>query len=230
MIDWHSHILPNIDDGSKNVAESNELLKLLSAQGVTTVVASPHFYPNQQRVHSFIERRQHAYEELCKSLAPNTPDILLGAEVYYYSGISRMEDLQLLRLQNSKVIMLEMPMAKWSDYTIREVIEIAGAREFTVLIAHIDRYMSYQSTKALEQLLGNGILIQANASFFQGFVNQRKALRLLNEGFIHVIGSDCHNMEHRPPKIGYAFDIIQKKLGEQFLQSVDAYGRALLCK
>ena len=230
MIDWHTHVLPNIDDGSKNIDESLALLKMLKEQGVDTVMATPHFNANEQRVSSFVERRQRAYEELIGALPENFPDITLGAEVYYYSGISRMEDLKLLRLQGSKVLLLEMPMAKWSDYTVRELIEISNSRDFKLMIAHIDRYMDYQSTKTLENLLGSGILMQANASFFNEFFKKRKALNLLNQGFLHVIGSDCHNTSSRPPKIGSAFELIEKKFGARYLRGMDDFGRSLLGK
>jgi len=155
---------------------------------------------------------------------------MLGAEVYYYSGISRMEKLSQLRLQNSRILLLEMPMSKWSNYTVGEVIEIASSRDFIVLIAHIDRYMEFQSMNVLENLIGNGVLSQANASFFNGFVKKRKALKLLNEGFIHVIGSDCHNLKSRPPQIGSAFEAIEKKFGEDYLRSMNNFGKSLLRK
>ena len=230
MIDWHTHILPNLDDGSKSIDESITMLEMLKAQGVDIVVSTSHFYANDERVSSFIERRQNAYEKLCGSLAEDAPKIILGAEVEYYSGISRMEDLKLLRLGNSKVLLLEMPMAKWSNYTVKELIEISSSRDYKLLIAHIDRYMSYQSSKVLEQLIGNGVLMQANASFFDGFFKERKALKLLNEGFIHAIGSDCHNISSRPPRIGSAFNSIQKMFGAQYLNSMNDFGKSLLLK
>ncbi len=230
MLDCHTHILPNVDDGSKSINESLTLLNMLKEQGVDTVVSTSHFYANDERIDSFIERRQIAYEKLCNSLSENSPEIILGAEVYYYSGISRMEDLKLLRIQNSKILLLEMPMSKWSDYTVREVVEIANSRDFKVLIAHIDRYMDFQSDKVLDHLLGNGIMMQANASFFNDFFKKRKALKMLNEGAIHAIGSDCHNISSRPPKIGSAFEVIQKKFGKSYLRSMNDFGMSMLGK
>lgn len=230
MIDWHSHVLPKVDDGSKNVEESLAMLDMLKSQGIDTVAATSHFYANDESVSSFLERRQKAYEELCKSITEKSPEILLGAEVYYYSGISRMNDLKLLRLQDSKVLLLEMPMSKWSDYTVRELIEISSSRDFKLVIAHLDRYMHFQSDKVIEKLLGNGILVQVNASFFNDFLKKRKALNLLSNGYIHFVGSDCHNTKTRPPRIGGAYDAIRKKFGEQFLSGMDSFGRSVLSK
>ena len=204
------------------------MLEMLKEQGVDIVVATSHFNANHQRVTSFIERRQAAYEALSESLPEGFPKIVPGAEVEYYPGISRMEDLKLLRFENSRVLLLEMPMAKWSDYTVRELLEISSSRDFKLMIAHVERYMSYQSPKVLEKLCGNGVFMQANASFFNDFWQKRKALNLLNEGLIHVIGSDCHNMTSRPPKIASAFEAIRRKFGEQYLKDNDDFGKSLL--
>lgn len=64
MIDFHSHILPGIDDGSASVEESLKLLEMLAEQGVKTVVATPHFYPDRTSVSDFLRRRDAAYQRL----------------------------------------------------------------------------------------------------------------------------------------------------------------------
>ena len=64
MIDWHSHILPAMDDGSKDVAESISMLGMQTSQGVGTVIATPHFYANDETVAAFLKRRAEASEAL----------------------------------------------------------------------------------------------------------------------------------------------------------------------
>ena len=81
MIDFHSHILPAIDDGSKNVEESIVLLDMLKDQGIKTVVATPHFDVQRETPAAFIERRQESYEMLRPHLKKDPPEIILGAEV-----------------------------------------------------------------------------------------------------------------------------------------------------
>ena len=228
MIDWHSHILPGIDDGSQSVSESVSLLRRLRSQGVRTVIATPHFYPNERSVSSFLEKRADSFEKLKESLPKRAPEIILGAEVYYYSGISRMDDLKLLRVQNSRVLLLEMPMTQWTDYTIKEIVDIAGSRDFTVMLAHVERYMDLQQPETLERLCENGLLMQVNASFFNGFFTKYKAIKLLKKGLIQFVGSDCHNMKNRPPQLDGAFELIQKKLGDDFLSEMDEFGKSLL--
>lgn len=228
MIDWHSHILPNLDDGSHDVAESISLMQMQAAQGVSATIAAPHFFANDETVEAFLARRQQSFECLQAELPANLPQIFLGAEVKYYQGISRLADLRALRIEGTKLLLLEMPMTSWTEYMIRELVEIASKSSTRLILAHIERYLALQKQMVWDRLLESGILMQSNASFFCGFTTKRKALNLLNDGRIHLLGSDCHNMKLRPPRIGKAFETIQKKLGVEYLLDMNEYGYSLL--
>lgn len=228
MIDWHSHILPGMDDGSRDTAESISLINMQVSQGVGTIIATPHYYANDETVDSFLDRRKKAFELLKTVLPADAPDILLGAEVRYYQGISRMADLEALTIEGSKLLLLEMPMSSWTEYMIRELIEMSGRGSIKIIIAHIDRYLNLQKKGVLERILESGILMQVNASFFISFASKRKALSLLKEGNIHFIGSDCHNTVSRPPRLDSAFRVIEKKFGEDYLNQMNEYGYFLL--
>lgn len=227
MIDWHSHILPGMDDGSKNAEETKALLQMQREQGIKTVVATPHFYANDESVESFLKRREESFNKI---KAEELPEILLGAEVSYYQGISRLTDLKRLCLQNSKILLLEMPVGRWTETVIRELTEMSGNGSVKIILAHIERYIGFQKKETLQKLLENGILFQANADFFISLSTRRKALTLLKEGKIHFIGSDCHNVRSRPPKIGRAFETIRRKLGETFVSQMNEYGFSILTK
>jgi len=230
VIDWHSHILPGVDDGSRDIDESLELLKMLKEQGIGTVVATPHFYANDESPDSFCERRNAAYNSLVEALPEGAPLIRLGAEVRYYPGIGRMSDLKKLCIEGTKLLLLEMPVSKWTEFTVRELIELAGSREITLVLAHIERYLSLQKPDVWRRLYESGILMQVNASFFTGFGTKHKAINYLSEGKIHFVGSDTHNTTSRPPIIDKAFEIISKKLGEDFLCRMNEYGHSVLAK
>lgn len=228
MIDWHSHILPGIDDGSKNLAESLALLNAQKAQGIKTVVATPHFYANDEEVDVFLQRRNEANELMQKELPMNYPEIKLGAEVRYYPGISRLEGIKKLRIDGSKLLLLEMPLSTWTEYMVRELIEMAGRSSIRIAFAHFERYLRLQKLDTWERIYESGILLQANSSFFTSFSTKRKAISLLKNGNIQFIGSDCHDMKFRPPKIGEAFKIIQKRLGDDYLTQMNEYGYSML--
>ena len=227
MIDWHTHILPAMDDGSRDGVESLAMLESLAAQKIQTVIATPHFYADDEPLATFLERRQQAIERL-QETGISVPRVLLGAEVRYYQGISRLEGLKDLRIQGSKLLLLEMPMTKWTQSMVRELIEMAGRSSIRIVLAHVERYFDLQKPGVWDQLAANGILFQVNASFFAGFFSKHKAISLLRQGSIHFIGSDCHNMTTRAPKIGQAYDWIRKKLGDDYVNQMNEYGRHLL--
>lgn len=230
MIDWHTHILPAMDDGSHNLNESISLLNMQVSQGVSTVIATPHFYANDETVDSFLQRRKNSFELLKTELTEATVEVKLGAEVKYYQGISRMDKLESLRIEGSKLLLLEMPMTTWTEYMVRELVELSGKSSVQIVLAHIERYLSLQKRSVWERIYDSGILTQVNASFFTTLISRHKALSLLKEGKIQFIGSDCHNITSRPPQIGKAFEIIQKKLGDDYISQMNEYGYSMLEK
>ena len=230
MIDWHSHILPGIDDGSRDVSESIALLKTLAEQGADTVVATPHFYADHEDLGTFLKRRQIAFDELQKHLEDDSPEIVLGAEVKYYQGISRMPELKRLCIEGSKLLLLEMHMNKWSDYTVKELSELAGSGSITVVLAHIERFLDYQNAKVWDRLYDSGILMQVNATFYTNPYSKRKAITLMKNNGVHFVGSDCHNMTSRPPCIGKAYEIIEKKFGGDYISQMNEFGYSMLAR
>ena len=228
MIDFHSHILPQIDDGSSGVKESLEMLEELSLQGVDTVVSTSHFYATQRSPQEFLARRERAFEQLKARLPENAPRILLGAEVLYFPGMSRMDELSTLCIEGTNILLLEMPFRPWSEHMIREVHDLARSGRYTLMMAHIERYYDDQPVSVWDDLLGEGVLMQSNADFFLPFFAGRKALRLLREDRIHLLGTDCHNMTSRPPQMDEALRVIRRRLGEEELAQIDELGRDLL--
>lgn len=228
MIDWHSHVLPAMDDGSRNVKESIALLKRLNEQGVDTVIATPHFYANDESVDAFLARRRQAYENLSAQRLENEPRIRLGAEVRYYPGISRMENLTRLCIEGTKLLLLEMPTSEWTEYTVRELLEMASTKGVTLILAHVERVLPLQRKRTLDTLVQNGVLMQINAAFLDGFFSKRKALKLLKAGSVQFVGSDCHGLKTRPPEMDKAFQIVKEKLGSRFLKQMNEYGQHLL--
>ena len=228
MIDFHSHILPAMDDGSRNVDESVALLNMLTDQGVETVVATPHFYANDESVDAFLERRLASYEQLQKALPQEAPRIVLGAEVRYYPGISRLKDLKRLCIGSSKLLLLEMPMSHWTEYTVKELVELSCKKDITLVLAHMERYWSLQKRDMWERLYECGILMQCNASFFLDFFTKRRALTMIKKHAIHFIGSDCHGIKMRPPRIGEAVEFIRKKASNRLIDQLIRYGESAL--
>jgi protein-tyrosine phosphatase len=225
VIDWHNHVLPGMDDGSKDVEQSLAMLEMQALQGVETVVATPHFYANDESVENFLARRQAAHSLLLENVSGSEyPTVHCGAEVKYYPGIARMDELDLLTVEGTKILLLEMSMSKWTEYTVKELTDLVHMRGLTVILAHVERYLPAQDRGMLERLREEGLWMQANAEFFGKLGSRRRALRLLDAGLIQFIGSDCHNLSSRPPKLDSAYHLIAKKFGEEYLSQMNKFG------
>ena len=210
MIDFHTHILPNMDDGSESVETSKQLLNILKSEGVKLVCLTSHFYPQRESFSEFIKRRNEAYKKLNYS----DLDLRLGAEVRYYRGLSTCEELSSMCIEGTNIILIELPFnIDINDNVISELINI-NSKGYKVLLAHIERYNLNE--KVLVKLHKHGILIQVNTEFFEGFFNSRKALRLLKRGLIDCVGSDTHNLDKRKPNYEKTMNLIKKRLGEKF--------------
>ncbi len=228
MIDWHSHILPRMDDGSQSLEESLAMLEQMTAQGVKTVIATPHFCADHETVEAFLHRREKARQRLLAALPDGAPRLLCGAEVQYYSGISRLPELKQLCIEGTNVLLLEMSVSRWTEYIVRELVELASRGNLTVILAHVERYLDLQSREVCSRLYKSGILMQVNANCFLRFGARRKALAMVRSGQVHLLGSDCHNKDSRPPNLGKAVEVIEKKLGAAAVSRLNEWGQYLL--
>lgn len=214
MVDFHTHILPGLDDGSRHLADSLEMLRMEQRQGVRTVVLTPHYYSTQQSPSQFLGRRQRVWERLSGGLEDGMPRLLLGAEVQYFDGMDHLRELPSLCIQGTNLLLLEMPFDRWDQRVIQTVQEIQRAGEIQLVLAHVERYLSfYRNPQALEAFRRAGVLMQVNASFFDGWLRRRKALSMLQSGAFQLMGSDCHNLTSRRPNWDLVPQEVQKTLG-----------------
>ncbi|MEE1394349.1 MAG: CpsB/CapC family capsule biosynthesis tyrosine phosphatase [Negativibacillus sp.] len=219
MIDFHTHILPKMDDGSKSTEESIQMLKMQAEQEIQCVIASPHFYAEQEDPQEFLHRRQKSYEALMseierQNLQEQLPKIRLGAEVRYFEGISHSDAIQKLKIEGTDLLLLEMPFVSWSKRIIQEVQRIQQKPQMTVLLAHVERYRGMQGFFYERKLEEIGALIQCNAEFFLDKKSRKKALHLFEQGKINLLGSDCHNCTVRPPCLGEAIQLLTERFGD----------------
>lgn len=231
ITDFHSHILPQIDDGSASVEESLSMLRLLAEQGVSRVVATPHFYPNYDDPERFLTRRARAYEALLEVMKeqPGLPQIILGAEVAFFHGMSESELLPQLTFEKKHCILIEMPPPPWSDAMYGELEAIRTKQGLVPVVAHVDRYINPLRTHRIPQRLAQlPVLVQANASFFLKPAAASMAMKLLKADQIQLLGSDCHNLTTRPPEMGRAVERIADKLGQGILDRIQHYEHMIL--
>ena len=226
MIDAHSHILPGIDDGSRSVEESIEMLRAQAAQGISHVVATPHFYAHSDNPERFLKRRDEAEALLRREMAgiEGLPQLNIGAEVYFFPGISESDLINRLTFDKKRCILIEMTQAPWGEKVFRELEGISVKQGLTPIVAHVDRYIGRFRTYSIpERLAELPVLVQANASFFLNPWTAPLALRMLRNDQIQLLGSDCHDLKERKPNLGAAKAVIERKLGAEFLQRIEEY-------
>lgn len=227
MIDFHSHLLPGLDDGASDINESMCMLQNWIDQRTDYVVATPHFYANEDSLESFLKRRDTAYNELMYAvenasdvIREKVPYIFLGAEVRYFDGIGYSKRLHDLCIEGTQLILLEMPFCKWTQKMIDDVRMISSVSGLNVVAAHIERYLD-QPRSMLKQFLNLDILFQANAEFFTNTKTVKSAVKMLKSEIITFIGSDAHNPFSRPVNIRSAYDVICKELGPDYLSELN---------
>ncbi|MCR5527923.1 MAG: capsular polysaccharide biosynthesis protein [Saccharofermentans sp.] len=227
MYDIHTHILPNTDDGSDSVELSLKMLREEAEQGIKGIVLTPHFYADSDTPEGFMARRAKAKKELDSRIheVGNCPKLILGAEVHFYPGMSRSESLRELTIGSTDHILVEMPFRTWNRNYVREIRDIGNNLNLQVVIAHIDRYLDRDKDLLDELIYDTGALMQVNAEGFTSRRTRRRMQRLLKEGSIHFIGSDCHNMTTRKPDIQDALKQLRK--AEKALEQICVRSSAL---
>lgn len=230
ICDFHGHFLPGMDDGCKSVEESVQVLQSSYRQGITRVCATSHYYPVEP-VEAFLQRREEAVNMLNDHIRQNAmeqiPQILLGAEVAYRPGIGQQENLEKLCLGSSRYLLLEMPFTRWGKAEVREIGKLCANKGVTPILAHIERYWEHQDPRVLRDILQQDVLVQLNAQTLLQRPERRLARRLLKSGAVQLLGTDCHNMVGRAPRLGEALTWLQKKM-PQALETI-AYFSSQVC-
>lgn len=235
FIDIHTHILPDIDDGSRDWSQTERMLRMQQEEGVTDIIATPHFdmeqnYQDADKLRALVaEANEHAKKV--------TPGITLytGCEVLYTPGIiEAYKKGDILTLADSQYLLVEFfPQSSYRD--IEEAVRSFVREGVTPVIAHVERYECLlDEYDYLYELIKTGAVMQMNSRSLLGkrFDKRVKICRkMVENGFIHFLGSDCHNEGERPPKMRESYDVIAKFCGGQIADDVTMYNaRYILAK
>ena len=215
MIDMHTHILPRLDDGAKDSSTSMSMLRLSKAQGVDTVVLTPHFYGKRHNPAEFLLRRNASYQRLLARMQETQTemDVRLGAEVHF-TGINLpdFDELCSLAIEGTKYILFELPFTtKWAGVIEQRLYEFINETDYTPIIAHIERYTEVRKKPSLvAKFIDMGCLIQVNAEAFLNKKDKGFAFALLKNNSVHCIGSDTHDETGRAPNLLDAKQAVEK--------------------
>ncbi len=227
-IDFHTHLLPDIDDGSQSVAQSLEMLDTLRLQNVDIVIATPHFYSSKANLADFLERREKAYDLLNTARPDLTPKILLGAEVSFFRGMGEAAQLKELAIAGTNALLLEMPFSQWGRSEIAGIRQLLD-RGLTPILAHVERYIPLQKDlTAFNEIINLPVYLQVNTQALLRWRTRRMVFRLIKHGFSVVLGTDCHNMTGRRPDMDAGREILARKFGPNCLAQIDSQAKQLL--
>ncbi len=222
MIDFHAHILPGIDDGSKNVEMSLEMLTDAYENGTEVVVSTSHIYTEDESdIDAFIEKRAAALARLedgVRKSGKKIPGLRLGAEVYMKPHVGNYDSVRRLAISGTDYILLEMPYSGWSNELYEAVynVQTLGLKP---IMAHIERFLQFR--KEFEQLKSLDVIFQVNSESFLHRPMRKELLKLFDEGYVQLLGSDMHNTSSRPNTMPEALEIIEKHFGAGFVKILE---------
>lgn len=225
-IDFHSHILPKMDDGSSGTQESVKMLQILAKSGVQRVVLTPHFYRQNEDIAAFLERRQSSYERLLETVktTDGLPGLALGAEVYFYQSLSSDRDFERLCIEGTDCVLLELPFERFYDSFFSSFSSFMNRCGAKIILAHAERYFRFGNTvDDLKRLMENGnITCQMNCASIAeaGIFKVKGLMEMILNGMVSVIGTDAHNLSDRPPLYGKAESVIRKKCGNDAFERI----------
>lgn len=222
MIDLHSHIVFDVDDGPKSIDDSRALLEEAYAQGVRTIVSTSHRRKGMfETPEDKIAANFKAVQDLAQDIAPDLR-ILYGAEIYYTSDIlDKLENNLIPKLNDTRYALIEFSMN--TPYReIHNALTNVLMLGITPVIAHIERYDALENNeKRVKDLINMGCYTQVNSSsilkpklFGDTYKFMKKRTRyFLEKDLVHIVASDMHNVDSRPPYMKEAYEIVNKKYG-----------------
>ncbi|WP_295086265.1 CpsB/CapC family capsule biosynthesis tyrosine phosphatase [Ruminococcus sp.] len=198
LTDYHCHILPFMDDGAADLETALEMIEIMKEQGVERIIATPHFYAHEERsLTEYLLRREDALDSIWDTAA--IPDIVLGAEVAIEHGISKIQGIEQLAIENSDMLLLELPYRDYEEWMSEEINAVSSELGLKVILAHVHRYLQYYSPENIEKLLKIDAIFQFNNDVFLIPEEEDFLEKVLKSDKKVVFGSDAHNTESRRP-------------------------------
>lgn len=231
FLDIHAHILPGIDDGAKDVQTAITLLEMMKEQGITHVIATPHFYPDTDNAEEFIEFTRQVYNDFTKEIQnKDLPTIFMGCELRYFSGIGKSRAIHQFAIKGTDYLLLELPYgAPITKMVLQDIIDIHERQGLIPIMAHIERYSHVSGFRKLLKLIAEGYaLAHFNAGGILSKETARVCEKLIKAGLVSFVASDTHSPEHRPPQIKAALDYIADRLGKSAANRLIIKGNRLL--
>lgn len=223
MIDIHCHILPGVDDGAKDLEETEQMLRMAYGEGIRTILATPHF--SEGMTDEVRERRKEAYARtarLARTIARDLT-VLPGGELFYSErAVEELRAGKIWTLNRTAYVLVEFPIFANFAY-IRQAVQRLQCAGYEPVIAHIERYAALDGDDKLQTLKDMGALLQMNASTLTakaGWRERRHLVHILRKKYVDLIGTDAHGSTHRRPLMQVCAAYIEKKTDRQYRMDI----------
>ena len=225
IYDIHCHILPEVDDGSRSMDESIQMLKKQYKDGVRTIILTPHYRkhmfetPEEKIVQKFGSLQQVAARKVSKDLR-----LFLGCELHTSMDMSELFEIRKhLTLAGSSFVLTEFSNSDSEEY-IKERCYQMLSNGYQPILAHIERYeATYKDLDFVDELRQMGAAVQVNAESIigkSGHGVKKYCKRLMKENLLDFVGSDSHRSDQRIPRMGECAAYMQKKMGTTYTRHI----------
>lgn len=214
MIDFHCHIIPEVDDGSKSLDMSIDMLRIAEKDGIHTVCATSHFIPGECEFNkNDYFNKLKKLNEVC-ALSNIDVNVVSGMEIYINPELPKMyEQKKIWGFNDSRYLLIELPMEQFPEY-VEDVfyeLKLMGA---VPVLAHPERYLCFmEDISRLYKLLSQGIILQVNSGSLTGLYGKsvkKSAEKIIRLDVPMLIGSDAHTSHRRVPQVEEGRKILQK--------------------
>lgn len=224
IADIHCHILPYVDDGAENLEETAALLDEEAAQGVRIICVTPHSRTGMFEVPDDDIREYHEHVKEMAAYGKNPIRLIFSREYYCDSRFLKLlENGEVIPLGNGNSLLIEFS-DRFNFETICQRVKLVRQHGYIPLIAHVERYTAiHRKVERVEKLVKMGALIQLNAGSIlgrDGIWLKRFCYILMKKDLVHIVASDTHGVEFRPPELQLCANYIEKKFGASYTEKV----------
>ena len=224
FIDLHSHILPALDDGARDMKKTREMLQIAYEEGIREIIATPHFFASKksassEQIRETIARVHEEMEDWGFSIK-----LYPGNEIFYRSEVPELlEEGEIVTLADSRYVLVEFdPMTEYSY--LRDGILKLDSYGFVPILAHTERYEClFEKKERLQRVKDHGGMLQVNASSFQGGIFDEMGKRsryIMKNDLLDFVGTDAHSTGKRSPRMKETASYLYKKLGKQRAEEI----------
>lgn len=224
FIDMHSHILPGVDDGAKDVEEMKKMLQIAYDEGIRCIIATPHHHPHRGRAPvETLKKRAAILRQAAHEIDGPVQDIPGNGNIFRTGRCTKVKRRKDLIHDRREYVLVEFPPSQTYQY-IRQGLQQLQFAGYEVILAHVERYHCIvEEPELAEELHDMGVNLQVNAGSITGDSGRKikKFIEgLMDQDLVFCVGTDAHDTKKRPPKMKKAAKHVEKKYGEDYTRRI----------